>query len=241
MTYIESLRKTRELPAEIVLPGHGEPITDHVSLIDERLEFHRRRAEKIYGLIAEQSRNGYELAQALFGNVAVTQAYLTLSEVLGHVDLLLEDSGRVRPTRGEEWCTSRRMTSGVAKTEPRMTLPAPAEKARMLLIVNPKATTVSNRLKNLIVYALRARYEVEAVETEDRNHATELARHAADDGYDIVVAFGGDGTVNETANGLAGHRGAAFGAPRRLHERRLPDARHPHRRRRRERAPACAG
>jgi glyoxylase-like metal-dependent hydrolase (beta-lactamase superfamily II) len=94
LTYLESLRKTRELPAEIVLPGHGDPITDHVSLIDERLEFHGKRAEKIHGLIAEQPRSGYELAQALFGNVAVTQAYLTLSEVLGHVDLLLED-GRV--------------------------------------------------------------------------------------------------------------------------------------------------
>ena len=57
--------------------------------------FHARRAEQIHELIAERPRSGYELAQALFGNVAVTQAYLTLSEVLGHVDLLLED-GRVR-------------------------------------------------------------------------------------------------------------------------------------------------
>jgi glyoxylase-like metal-dependent hydrolase (beta-lactamase superfamily II) len=95
VTYLESLRKTRELPAEIVLSGHGEPITDHVALIDERFEMHRRRAEKIYGLIAEQSRTGYELAQALFGDIAVTQAYLTLSEVLGHVDLLLNE-GRVQ-------------------------------------------------------------------------------------------------------------------------------------------------
>jgi glyoxylase-like metal-dependent hydrolase (beta-lactamase superfamily II) len=95
VTYIESLRKTRELPAQIVLPGHGDPVTDHRSLIDARLEFHARRAEKIYGLIAEQPRSGYELAQALFGNVAVTQAYLTLSEVLGHVDLLVVD-GRVQ-------------------------------------------------------------------------------------------------------------------------------------------------
>jgi glyoxylase-like metal-dependent hydrolase (beta-lactamase superfamily II) len=95
VTYLESLRKTRELPAEIVLSGHGEPVTDHVSLIDERLEFHRQRGEKIYDLIAEQPRSGYELAQALFGNVAVTQAYLTLSEVLGHVDVLLAED-RVR-------------------------------------------------------------------------------------------------------------------------------------------------
>jgi glyoxylase-like metal-dependent hydrolase (beta-lactamase superfamily II) len=95
VTYLESLRKTRELPAEIVLSGHGDPITDHVALIDERFEMHRRRAEKIHGLIAEESRTGYELAQALFGDIAVTQAYLTLSEVLGHVDLLV-NGGRVR-------------------------------------------------------------------------------------------------------------------------------------------------
>jgi diacylglycerol kinase family enzyme len=81
---------------------------------------------------------------------------------------------------------------------------ATAEKARMLLIVNPKATTVSSRLKNLIVYALSARYEVEAIETEAQNHATSLTREALRENYDLVVAFGGDGTVNETANGLAG-------------------------------------
>ena len=97
VTYLESLRRTRELPAEIVLSGHGEPITDHVALIDERFELHRHRADKIYGLIRERPRTGYELAQALFGDIAVTQAYLTLSEVLGHIDLLLND-GRVGET-----------------------------------------------------------------------------------------------------------------------------------------------
>ena len=74
----------------------------------------------------------------------------------------------------------------------------------MLVIVNPYATTVSDRLKNLVVYALRGRYEVDAVDTEARDHATELCREAAREGYDVVVAFGGDGTVNEAANGLAG-------------------------------------
>jgi diacylglycerol kinase family enzyme len=75
---------------------------------------------------------------------------------------------------------------------------------RMLMIVNPYATTVSDRLKNLVVYALRGRYQVDAIDTEARNHATELCREAAQEGYDVVVAFGGDGTVNEAANGLAG-------------------------------------
>ena len=74
----------------------------------------------------------------------------------------------------------------------------------MLLIVNPYATTVSDRLKNLVVYALQGRYEVETVATEAQNHATEIGREVRDHGYDIVVAFGGDGTLNEVANGLAG-------------------------------------
>ena len=77
-------------------------------------------------------------------------------------------------------------------------------KKQMLLIVNPYATTVSDRLKNLVVYALQGRYEVEVVATEAQNHATEIGREVRDHGYDIVVAFGGDGTLNEVANGLAG-------------------------------------
>jgi diacylglycerol kinase family enzyme len=81
---------------------------------------------------------------------------------------------------------------------------ADAPRRRMLVIVNPYATTVSDRLKNLVVYALQSRYDVDAVDTEARQHATELCREAADDGYEVVVAFGGDGTVNEAANGLVG-------------------------------------
>ena len=79
-----------------------------------------------------------------------------------------------------------------------------SRKKRMLVIVNPYATTVSDRLKNLVVYALQGRYNVEAVSTQAQNHATEIGRDAVDGGYDIVVAFGGDGTLNEVANGLAG-------------------------------------
>lgn len=79
-----------------------------------------------------------------------------------------------------------------------------ATKKRMLIVVNPYATTVSDRLKNLVVYALQGRYEVDAVSTEAQNHATEISREVREDGYDIVVAFGGDGTLNEVANGLAG-------------------------------------
>lgn len=74
----------------------------------------------------------------------------------------------------------------------------------MLIIVNPYASTVSDRLKKLVVYALRGTYDVTAIDTQARGHATELCREAARQGYEVVVAFGGDGTVNEAANGLAG-------------------------------------
>jgi diacylglycerol kinase family enzyme len=85
-------------------------------------------------------------------------------------------------------------------------LERPADAKRMLVIVNPYATTMSDRLKHLVVYALQGRYQVNAVDTQRRGHATELCREAAAEGYDVVVAFGGDGTVNEAANGLVGSR-----------------------------------
>lgn len=91
LDYLASLAATRELPAEIVLPGHGEPVIDHVALIDERLRLHRRRAEKIARLLDEGPMTAYELALRMWGNVALTQAYLTLSEVLGHLDLLARE------------------------------------------------------------------------------------------------------------------------------------------------------
>jgi glyoxylase-like metal-dependent hydrolase (beta-lactamase superfamily II) len=91
ITYMRSMRETREMDLRVIYPGHGEPVTDHRTLIDERFALHERRARKIGGLIEERPRSAYEIAQSLWGNVAVTQAYLTLCEVLGHVDLLLDE------------------------------------------------------------------------------------------------------------------------------------------------------
>ncbi len=89
VTYLDSMRTTREMELDLVLPGHGDPITDHRVLIDERFAMHERRAAKIERLIAERPRSAHDLAQVMWGNIAVTQAYLTLSEVLGHVDVLM--------------------------------------------------------------------------------------------------------------------------------------------------------
>ena len=95
LQYIESMRATREQALSLVLGGHGDPVIDHVRLIDERLRMHRRRARKLLAMLDSGPLTAYELALRMWGNVAVTQAFLTLSEVLGHLDLL-EAEGKVR-------------------------------------------------------------------------------------------------------------------------------------------------
>jgi glyoxylase-like metal-dependent hydrolase (beta-lactamase superfamily II) len=99
-TYNASLRATRELDAGLVLGGHGPPVTDHVALIDERLRMTDRRARKIAGLLESGPQSAYELATSMWANVAVTQAFLTLSEVLGHLDLLVADGEVVEDDDG---------------------------------------------------------------------------------------------------------------------------------------------
>jgi diacylglycerol kinase family enzyme len=74
---------------------------------------------------------------------------------------------------------------------------------RMLVIINPVATKMSERVRSLVVYALQGRYDVTTRQTDAKGHAISLCRDAAAEGFDVVCAFGGDGTVNEAANGLA--------------------------------------
>ncbi len=95
LQYMESMRATREMPARLVMPGHGDPILDHRELIDDRLRMHRRRAERIHQILDAGPLSAYEIAVRMWGNVAVTQAYLTLSEVLGHLDLLVSNAQAV--------------------------------------------------------------------------------------------------------------------------------------------------
>jgi diacylglycerol kinase family enzyme len=87
-----------------------------------------------------------------------------------------------------------------------LALRSEAPSRRMLVIVNPYATTVSGRLKDLVVHALAARYHVQVAETQGPGHAIELCREAGAGSYDVVTTLGGDGTVNEAANGLVGSR-----------------------------------
>jgi diacylglycerol kinase family enzyme len=75
---------------------------------------------------------------------------------------------------------------------------------RLLLLVNTSASSVTARSRVKIQRALAADHDLTVVETSRRGHASRLAQGAAVDGIDAVVALGGDGTLNEAANGLAG-------------------------------------
>lgn len=74
----------------------------------------------------------------------------------------------------------------------------------VLLISNAWAGSVSTRAKDAIAEVLQSDFKVDVVDTTSRDHATELAREAVDREFDAVLAFGGDGTVNEIAQSLAG-------------------------------------
>jgi len=74
----------------------------------------------------------------------------------------------------------------------------------MLVVVNPYATSVDRKMRDLVLAALSSRYEVEVADTDAPGHARELAAAAAGDGTEIVATLGGDGTLNEAAAALAG-------------------------------------
>lgn len=73
---------------------------------------------------------------------------------------------------------------------------------RAVLVVNPKATTTSERSRDVLVRALRSEVDLAVHYTRRRGHGVTLAREAVRDGVDLVVTLGGDGTVNEVVNGL---------------------------------------
>jgi diacylglycerol kinase family enzyme len=76
---------------------------------------------------------------------------------------------------------------------------------RALVVVNPMATATTPKVRDVLVRALASELKVDLVETQHRGHARELGTRAVDEGVDVVVALGGDGTVNEVVNGLLTH------------------------------------
>lgn len=91
VAYLESLVLTRQLDLDVLYGGHGEPVLELRGLIDERFAHHERRLERIQGLLGRDPVSAHAIAREMWGaTVAVTQTLLTLSEVLGHLDVLVD-------------------------------------------------------------------------------------------------------------------------------------------------------
>lgn len=98
--YLRSLKRVAALEVTATWPGHGAPITDHRRLIDQRVRFHRQRAEKIAALLGNNGpQTAFQIATALFSDLSGIQIFLAVSEVIGHLDILEED-GRVVSQQG---------------------------------------------------------------------------------------------------------------------------------------------
>ena len=84
---------------------------------------------------------------------------------------------------------------------------------RALLLFNPEATSVSAPVRDVIAHALATELKLETAETKRRHHASHLAEGAAHEGFDIVVCLGGDGTLNEVIQGIAGSTTTVIALP----------------------------
>jgi glyoxylase-like metal-dependent hydrolase (beta-lactamase superfamily II) len=94
VAYLDSLERTAAMDLAVALPGHGEPVEDHAALIARRRRHHQERKEGIAEVVADGPVTAHAIARSIWGDIALRQAFLTLSEVLGHTDLLLAE-GRI--------------------------------------------------------------------------------------------------------------------------------------------------
>ena len=104
LDYMEQLQRVAALDVQLALPGHGENITDHRSLIEHRLKYHRARADRIVHLLSGEPMRLYDMVEPMFSKLDVMNSFLAMSEILGHLDWL-EQEGRIRSTHvdGQLW------------------------------------------------------------------------------------------------------------------------------------------
>lgn len=97
--YLATLERFRSMDPSIAYPGHGDPITDVIGLIDSTIAGHIERKGKVAALLTDRGQSPYELAQQLFPGVKGYDIYLSVSEVVAHLDLVAEEGGAVTEER----------------------------------------------------------------------------------------------------------------------------------------------
>jgi len=93
--YLATLERLRSLQPTIAYPGHGDPITDVGGLIDRTIAHHLDRKQEVAGLLTERGQSAYELAQRIYPDVSGYDVFLSVSEVVAHLDLVVEDGAAV--------------------------------------------------------------------------------------------------------------------------------------------------
>jgi glyoxylase-like metal-dependent hydrolase (beta-lactamase superfamily II) len=96
--YLAQLRRVAELDVALALPGHGPPITDHRALVQRRLSFHEERADRILEKLDRKALTAHQIARDLFPVLDPINAFLAISEVVGHLQWL-ETEGEVAPSK----------------------------------------------------------------------------------------------------------------------------------------------
>lgn len=89
--YLHSIRKIEGLEVSLVLPGHGEPIQDFKNLLENILRHHEQRLEQVLSVLSQGEKTAYDISKALFPDTKSFEVFLGVSEILGHLNILLEE------------------------------------------------------------------------------------------------------------------------------------------------------
>ena len=89
--YLDSIRKIEDLEVSLVLPGHGEPIEDFKGLLEKIIGHHERRLVQVSSVLSQGEQTAYDISRALFPETELFEVFLGVSEILGHLNILLEE------------------------------------------------------------------------------------------------------------------------------------------------------
>jgi glyoxylase-like metal-dependent hydrolase (beta-lactamase superfamily II) len=96
LQYLDQLQRVAALNPSVAYSGHGLPVTDVAALVTHRIAFHQRRADRIFRLLALHPQTVFQLVRQLFPpDLPPVHFFLALSEVQGHLDLLVHQSRAV--------------------------------------------------------------------------------------------------------------------------------------------------
>jgi glyoxylase-like metal-dependent hydrolase (beta-lactamase superfamily II) len=102
--YLTSLEKIEKMDLSLLLPGHGEEITDAEALIQKIFTHHRDRMDRIRSILSSGERTPFEIAMDLFPGVPPFEIFLGISEAVGHLDILREKGKvKVREKEGKDY------------------------------------------------------------------------------------------------------------------------------------------